>query len=79
MLFMVEEPQYGGKETVLRSINELQPGGTVKHVIPHRLGCAYTLFQSKPATPCQCSNLLLMNILTLERFHFGPIEIAELI
>ncbi len=60
MLLMVEKPTgiYRSKKTVLRSINELQPGGTVNHAIPYRRECAYTLFQGEPAKSGLCSNLL---------------------
>ncbi len=70
MLLMEEKPKdYNNSKTaVLRSINELQPGGTVNHVIPYRLGCAYTFFQGEPAKLCLCSNLLYLNIITLGRF-----------
>ncbi len=49
VLFMVEGPGdcYSSNETVLRTIDELQPGGTVNHVIPYREGCAYILFQGE--------------------------------
>ncbi len=47
VLLMVEEPRYGFNETVLRTLDEVQPGGTVNHVIPYREGCAYTLFQGE--------------------------------
>ncbi len=59
MLLMVEDPtyHYSSKATVLRSINELQPGGTVNHRIPYRTGCAYTLLQGEPEKSCPCSNL----------------------
>ncbi len=44
--------KYGNAETVLRSLDELQPGGTVSHVIPHRPYCAYTFFQDDSTKPC---------------------------
>ncbi len=70
MLLMVERPEdYDrSKEAVLRSINELQPGGTVNHSIPYKRWCAYTLFQGEPAKSCLCSNLLFLSMLTLRRF-----------
>ncbi len=45
MLLPVEDPRYCNAETVLRPLDELQPGGTVSHVIPHRPYVAYTFFQ----------------------------------
>ncbi len=63
MLLMVEEAQYGGKESLLRSLDELQPGGTARHVIPYREGCVCTLFQGEPAKSCLCSDLLLPSML----------------
>ncbi len=65
MLLMVEEPEnpFSSNETVLRNIDELQPGGTVKHSIPYRADCAYTLLQGEPAKSCLCSNLLLLSML----------------
>ncbi len=65
MLLMVEY-QGAGSETVLRSLDEMQPGGTVNHSIPYRLGCSCTLFQGEPAKLCLCSNPLLPSILKLE-------------
>ncbi len=53
-LLMVEYRSYGITETVLRSLDELQPGGTVNHSIPYRLGCSFTLFQGEPAKLCLC-------------------------
>ncbi len=78
MLLMVEDRGLGSDETVLRSLDKLQPGGTVKHSIPHRNDCAYTLFQGEPAKLCLCSNLLFPNILKLESFTWGSIIINEL-
>ncbi len=49
MLLMVEHRGPGITETVLRSLDQLQPGGTVKHNIPYRWGCSYALFQGEPA------------------------------
>ncbi len=58
MLFIVEDPKdYDSSKAVLRTIDELQPGGTVKHSIPYRVGCGYTLFQGEPAILHLCSNL----------------------
>ncbi len=76
MLLMVEN-RYTGSETVLRSLDELQPGGTVKHNIPFRWSCVYTLFQGEPAKLCLCSNPLFPNILKLERFPWWSIVITE--
>ncbi len=77
MLLMVEY-QDTGSGTVLRSLDELQPGGTVNHSIPYRVGCAYTLFQGEPAKLCLYSNPLFPSILKLERFTWGSIAITEL-
>ncbi len=64
VLLMVEMPQCSGSdETVLRTIDELQPGGSVKHSIPYRDDCAYTLLQGEPAKSCLCSYLLLLSML----------------
>ncbi len=52
MLLPVEDPKYGNAETVLRSLDELQPGGTVSHVIPHRPYVAYTFFQGGSRKSC---------------------------
>ncbi len=53
MLLMVEDPTDStSSETVLRSIDELQLGGTEYDDIPHRRWCAYTLFQGEPAKSC---------------------------
>ncbi len=38
-------PKCGNAEAVLQSLDELQPGGTVSHAIPHRPYVAYTFFQ----------------------------------
>ncbi len=62
MLLMVENRFFGGDETVLRSLDELQPGGTVNHYIPYSTGGAYTLFQGEPAKLCLCSNPLFLSI-----------------
>ncbi len=71
MLLMVEEPAepFSSNETVLRTIDELQPSGTVNHAIPYRRGCVYTLFQGESAKSCLCSYLLLPSMLNpfLER------------
>ncbi len=77
-LLMVEHRGPGIIETVLRSLDELQPGGTVNHSIPYRDSCAYTLFQGEPAKLCLCSNPLFPSILKLERFPWGSIVITEL-
>ncbi len=65
MLLMVEKPKdlTISKVAVLRSIKELQPGGTVNHYIPYRWGCAYTLLQGEPAKSCLCSDLPLPSML----------------
>ncbi len=78
MLLMVEYRNPGITETVLRSLDELQPGGTVNHSIPYRGGCAYTLFQGEPANLCLCSNLFFLSIFKLESFTWGSIAITEL-
>ncbi len=52
MLLMVEDPKCGNAEAVLRSLDELQPGGTVSHVIPYRSYCAYTFFQGESTKSC---------------------------
>ncbi len=52
MLLMVDYPKCGNAETVLRSLNELQPGGTVSHVIPYRSYCACKLFQGESTKRC---------------------------
>ncbi len=49
MLLMVERRDSDSNSTVLWSLSELQPGGTVNHTIPYRTGCAYALFQGEPA------------------------------
>ncbi len=56
MLLMVEKPKdFNSSNTaVLRSINELQPGGTVKLSIPHKLGCAFTPFQGESVAVQTC-------------------------
>ncbi len=77
MLLMVEY-RGAGSETVLRSLDELQPGGTVNHSIPYRYGCSFTLFQGEPANLCLCSNPLFSSILKCERFPWGSIVITEL-
>ncbi len=81
MLLMVEEPEDCGrsKETVLRTIDESQPGGTVNHNIPYREWCGYTLFQGEPAKSCLCSNLLFLSMLTLRRFLWGSIVMTKFI
>ncbi len=65
MLLMVEKPKdfLGSETAVLRSINELQPSGTVNHAIPYVWGCAYTLLQGEPAKSCLCSSLLFLSML----------------
>ncbi len=65
MLLIVEKPEdlYRSNETVLRTLDELQPGGSVKHSIPYRDDCAYTLLQGEPAKSCLCSYLLLLSML----------------
>ncbi len=79
MLRMVEEPEDGdSSETVLRSLDELQPGGNVNHVIPRRYGCAYTLFQGKSAKSSFCSSLFFLNILTTERCPWWSIVSTDL-
>ncbi len=74
LLLMVEYPEdSNSSESVLRSINELQQGGTLKQVIPYRRWCAYTLFQGESAKSCPRANQLYLNILTLERFPWRSV------
>ncbi len=62
VLLMVEYPEVRDSDkTVLRTLDELQSGGTVRHVIPHRWHCAYTHFEGEPAKSCHCSNLPFLN------------------
>ncbi len=69
ILLMVERPEdLDSSESVLRSINEMKPGGTVNHVIPCRLECAYTLFQGERAKSGLLSSRLFQNKLALARF-----------
>ncbi len=69
MVLMVEEPEDSDSvETVLRTIDELQPGGTVYHVIPYRAHCAYILFQGERAKSGLLSNRLFLNKLAFARF-----------
>ncbi len=75
-LLVVED--LGSDETVVRSLDELQPGGTVNHSIPYRWGCSFTLFQGEPAKLCLCSKPLFPSILKLQRFTWGSINITEL-
>ncbi len=77
MLLMVKSRFIGGDETVLRSLDEMQPAGTVNHTIPYRYGCSYTLFQGEPAKSCRCSNLFFLSIFKLESFTWGSIAITE--
>ncbi len=49
MLLMVEDRGHISNNTVLRSLDELQPDGTASHVIPYHSGCAYTPFQGESA------------------------------
>ncbi len=58
---MVEYRDVGSNVTVLRSVDELQPGGTVNNAIPYRFSGAYTLFQGEPANVWLYSNLLFLN------------------
>ncbi len=69
VLLIVEQPAYAGSvQTVLRTLDELQPGGTVNHAIPHREDCAYILFQGKPAKSGLLSSRLFLNKLAFARF-----------
>ncbi len=80
MLLMVVHPEDSDTdETVLRTIDELQPGGTVNYSIPYRRWCAYTLFQGEPAKSCLCSILLFQSMLTLRRFLWGSIVMTKFI
>ncbi len=73
-LLVVEDPKdRDSSETVMRSLDELQPGGTVRHFIPHREDCAYILFQGESAKSCLFSNLLLLSIRKLEKFPWREI------
>ncbi len=81
MLLMVESPErfFRSKTTVLRSINEMQPSGTVNYVIPYRPECAYTLFQGERAKSGFLSSRLFQNKLALARYPWGPIIMTKLI
>ncbi len=70
MLLMMKKPAriFSSNTTVLRSINELQPGGTVNHVIYYREDCAYILFQGEPAKSCLLSSRLFLNKFAFARF-----------
>ncbi len=70
MLLMVEEPEdwSSSNEAVLRTLDELQPGGTVNHVIPYRNHCAYILFQGERAKSGILSSRLFLNKLAFARF-----------
>ncbi len=70
MLLMVEEPEDRdiSNETLLRTIDELQHGGTVNHAIPYRLECAYTLFQGERAKSGLLSSRLFLKKLAFARF-----------
>ncbi len=71
---MVVDPRDStSSETVLRSIDELQLGGTVYDDILYRQWCVYTLFQGEPAKSCPCSNLLFLSMLTLRSSLWGSI------
>ncbi len=73
MLLMVEKPKdfKSSKTVVLRSINELQFGGSVNHDIPYREECAYILFQGEPAKSCLLSSRLFLKKLHLQGFLEG--------
>ncbi len=70
VLCMVEVPEdpFSSNETVLRTIDELQPGGTVNHVIPYRNHCAYILFQGERAKSGRLSSRLFLNNWHLQGF-----------
>ncbi len=70
VLLMVEEPEHrnSSNETVLRTLDELQPGGTVNYVIPYRGHCAYILFQGERARLGLLSSRLFLNKLAFARF-----------
>ncbi len=74
MLLMVEDRGLGSNDTVLRSLDELQPGGTINRNIPYRYACSFTLFQGEPAKLYLCSNLLFLSIFKLERFSGGQLS-----
>ncbi len=51
-LFMVEHPDdLRSGTSMLWSVDELQPGGTVKHTIPFRYACGITQFQGQSVKP----------------------------
>ncbi len=70
VLLMVEEPEHRNSsiETVLRTLPELQPGGTVKHVIPYREHCVYTLFQGERDKSGLLTSRLFLNKFAFARF-----------
>ncbi len=70
IVFMVEEPEHrnSSNETVLRTLDELQPGGTVNYVIPYREDCAYILFQGERANSGLLSSRLFVNKFAFARF-----------
>ncbi len=69
VLLMVEYPKVrDSDETVLRTLDELQPRGTVRHSSPYREDCAYVLFQGEPAKSCLLSSRLFLNKLAFARF-----------
>ncbi len=69
VLLMVEYPEVcDSDETVLRTINEVQPSGTVRHSIPYREDCAYVLFQGERAKSGLLSSRLFLNKLAFARF-----------
>ncbi len=70
MFLMVEDPEdvITSKAAVLRSIKELQPGGTVNHAIPYCWGCAYIQFQGERAKSCLLSSRLFLNKFAFARF-----------
>ncbi len=68
VLLMVECPKPGSIETVLRTLPELQPGGTVNHVVPYREHCTYILFQGERAKSGILSSRLFLNKLAFARY-----------
>ncbi len=69
MLLMVEDPEDRGSEgTVLRTLDELQPGVTVNYVIPYRGHCACILFQGERAKSGILSSRLFLKKMAFARF-----------
>ncbi len=47
MLFMVETPEdlLTSDSAILRSLDEIDGGAAINHIVPFRRGCVYTFFQ----------------------------------